>query len=104
MPTTNNGKINDGPIETSALSRKKIDMSKVQCTSCFLLGHRSNMKACLNYKKNSTCKSGETAIQGIPQPTATLRKLSKKKCIQKKKGADVIIDVFLKRSMYVYLF
>ena len=52
MPTTNNGKINNGPIETSALSRKKIDMSKVQCTSCFLLGHKKTRK---NRERNFKC-------------------------------------------------
>lgn len=79
MTTTNNGKNNDGPPEGSAVSRKKVDMSKVKYTSCFLLGHRSNMKACLNYKNNPKRKSVETAIQGVPQAIATSKKSAKNK-------------------------
>ena len=104
MATTNNGKKNDGPPDGSTVSRKKVEMSKAQCTSCFLLGHRSNMKACQNYKKNPKRKSAEIAIQGVPQPIATSKKSAKKNPPHKKKGTDVIIDLTSKRSMYLYFF
>ena len=85
MATTKNGQINDSPSGASTLSKRKVDMAKVQCTSCFLLGHRSNMKACFNYQKKPKRKSVENAIEGVSQTTTTSRKSPKKKKKQRKK-------------------